>query len=213
MAEAPSKLSISQEDCMSVKKLFAPLAMMVVFALTSGSALAQKTRIFQFGSTNVNLSSGFVDALQTLNVTPGVIAPTQLVGTQVNFPIIGGAIDLDTALGNIEHSGGLTLTAGKTVLGIQNFTIDTTGATPVITGLAVLNGAVVGRITLFDVVLPSNFKLPIQEHFGCVFYLTGVTVNLDASAATTLNQIFGTNAFTGGINIGTATVEALTSKE
>jgi hypothetical protein len=55
---------------------------------------------FQFGTTNVNLSSGFLDALQTLSVTPGVIGPTQLAGTQVNFPIIGGAIDLDTALGN-----------------------------------------------------------------------------------------------------------------
>jgi len=198
---------------MFVKKLFAPLALMVVLALASGSAVAQNTRIFQFGTTTVNLSSGFLDALQTLDVTPGVIAPTRLVGTQVNFPIIGGAIDLDTALGNIEHSGGLTLTAGKTVLGIQNFTIDTTGKTPVITGLAVLNGAVVGRITLFDLVLPSHFKKPIQLHYGCVLYLNGVTVKLDAGAAKTLNQIFVTNAFTGGINIGTATVEALTSKE
>lgn len=175
--------------------------------------MAQNSRIFQFGTTNVNLSSGFLDALQTLNVTPGVIAPTELSGTRVNFPIIGGAIDLDTALGNIEHSGGLTLTAGKTVLGIQNFTIDTTGKTPVITGLAVLNGAVVGRITLFDLVLPSNFKKPIPLYYGCVLYLSGVTVNLDAGAATTLNQIFDTTAFKGGINIGTATVEALTSKE
>lgn len=198
---------------MLVKKLFALLALMVVLALASGSATAQNTRIFQFGSTNVNLSSGFLDALQTLNVAPGVIAPTRLRGTQVNFPIIGGAIDLDTALGNIEHSGGLTLTAGKTVLGIQNFTIDTTGKTPVITGLAVLNGAVVGRISLFDLVLPSKFKKPIQLYYGSVLYLNGVTVNLNAGAATTLNQIFVTNAFTGGINIGTATVEAFTSKE
>jgi len=197
---------------MFVKKLCAPLALLFL-ALASGSAVAQNTRIFQFGTTNVKLSSGFLGALQTLKVTPGVIFPTELQGTRVNFPIIGGAIDLDSALGNIEHSGGLTLTAGKTVLGIQNFTIDTTGKKPVITGLAVLNGAVVGRITLFDLVLPSNFKTPIPLYYGCVFHLSGVTVNLDAGAATTLNAIFGTNAFKGGINIGTATVEALTSKE
>ena len=198
---------------MSVKKIVAPLTLMVVLALASVSAMAQNTRIFWFGTTNVNLSSEFLGALQTLNVTPGVIAPTQLAGTQVNFPVIGGAIDLDTALGNIEHSGGLTLTAGNTILAIQNLTIDTTGKAPVITGLAVLNGAVVGRITLFDLVLPSNFKLPIHEYFGRALYLKDVTVNLDAGAAATLNEIFGTNAFTGGINIGTATVEALTSKE
>ena len=198
---------------MSIKKLFAPLMLMVALALASGSAIAQNTKIFQFGETNVKLSSGFLDALQTLKVTPGVIAPTQLSGTDVDFPIIGGALDLDTALGNVEHSGGLTLTAGNTVLGIQNFIIDTTGKTPVITGLAVLNGAVVGRITLFDLVLPSNFKLPIKLYYGSVLYLKGITVNLDGGAAATLNQIFGTDAFTGGFNIGTATVEALISNE
>jgi hypothetical protein len=133
---------------MFAKKFFALLVLMVTLALASGSAMAQNTKIFQFGETSVKLSSSFLHALQTLKVTPGVITPTQLSDTDVNFPIIGGAIDLDTALGNIEHSGGLTLTAGKTVLGIQNFIIDTTGKTPVITGLAVLNGAVVGRITL-----------------------------------------------------------------
>ena len=111
---------------MSVKKLFSALALTLALALVTASAAAQDTRIVQFGSTNVNLSSGFLDALKALNVKPGVIAPTRLVRTQVNFPVIGGAIDLDTAVDNIEHSGGLTLTAGNTVLGIQNFIIDTT---------------------------------------------------------------------------------------
>jgi hypothetical protein len=198
---------------MSVKKLFSALAVTLALALVTASAAAQDTRIVQFGSTNVNLSSGFLDALKALNVKPGVIAPTRLVRTQVNFPVIGGAIDLDTAVGNIEHSGGLTLTAGNTVLGIQNFIIDTTGNAPVITGLAVLNGALVGRITLFDLQLPSGFSLPIKPYYGCVLYLPNVTVNLNAGAAATLNQIFGTNAFAGGIKIGTATVQALTSPE
>ena len=198
---------------MFVKKLVAPLALMTILALASVSAGAQNTRIVEFGITSVNLSSGFLQALQTLKVKPGVIAPTRLSGTMVNFPVIGGAFDLDTALGNIEHSGGLTLTASGTVLGIQNFTIDTTGKTPEITGLAVLNGAVVGRITLFDLVLPSGFKLPVQPYFGCVLYLNGVAVNLNTNAAATLNQIFGTTAFTGSLNVGTATVEALTAAE
>jgi hypothetical protein len=184
------------------------LALVVVLTLASRAAIAQNTKIVQSGVTHVNLGLSFRDALATLHVTPGVIAPTALVGTKVNFPIIGGAIDLDTARGNIEHSGGLTLTADKTVLGIQNFIIDTTGKTPVITGLAVLNGAVVGRIMLFDLALPTNFKLPLQEYFGSVLYLKGITVKLDAGAAATLNHIFGTDAFKGGMNIGTATVKA-----
>jgi hypothetical protein len=103
---------------MSAKTFFALLVLIVTLALASGSAMAQNTKIFQFGETSVKLSLSFLHALQTLKVTPGVVTPIQLSATEVNFPIIGGAIDLDTALGNIEHSGGLTLRTGKTVLGI-----------------------------------------------------------------------------------------------
>ena len=197
---------------MSLAKFITPLALTLVVAFSAAPASAQDTKIFQFGTTNVNLSSGFLGALKSLSVTPGVIAPTQLNGPQVNFPIIGGAIDLDSALGNIEHSGGLTLTAGNTVLAIENFTIDTTGKTPVITGLAVLNGALVGRITLFDLALPKNFSLPIKEYLGNLVYFTGVTVTLDPGAATTLNKVFGTSTFAGGFTIGSATVEAFTGR-
>jgi hypothetical protein len=208
-----SKKSCHQEikvENMVKTKFVTRLALMAVLALAC-TAFAQETKIVESGETTVALSSGFVNALQNLGVTPGVISPTQLNGTTVNFPINGGALDLKTALGNIGHSGGLTLSAGGTVVSIENFTIDTTGKSPVITGLVVANGTLVGRITLFDIALPGNFKLPLTQYRAVLIDLQGVTVTLDGAAANALNQAFNTNAFKAGFGIGTARVRAFTN--
>lgn len=191
-------------------KFVTRLALMAVLALAC-TAFAQETKIVESGETTVALSSGFLNALQSLGVTPGVISPTQLNGTTMNFPINGGALDLKTALGNIGHSGGLTLSAGGTVVSIENFTIDTTGKSPVITGLVVANGTLVGRITLFDIALPGNFKLPLTQYRSVLIDLQGVTVTLDGAAANALNQAFNTSAFKAGFGIGTARVRAFTN--
>src|ERR1700753_4281052 len=86
-------------------------------------ALGQHTETVATGRTTVNLASSFVSALGSLGVTPGTIGPTELKGTWVNFPITGGAFDLDTAVGQVLHSGGLTLTAGSTEVRSQSFII------------------------------------------------------------------------------------------
>jgi len=191
-------------------KFVKPLTMAAVLAFAC-TAFAQKSQIVESGQTTVALSNNFLSALQSLGVTPGVISPTQLNGTTVNFPINGGAIDLNTAAGNIGHTGGLTLSAGGTVVSIQNFTIDTTGKGPVITGLVAVNGALVGRITLFDLYLPPSFKLPIKPYESVFIDLPKVSVALDAAAAGALNQVFHTDAFKAGFGVGSARVRAFTN--
>jgi hypothetical protein len=193
-----------------IKRMMKSLALTAVLALAC-TAFAQETRIVESGETTVALSSDFLDALNSLGVTPGVVTPTQLNRTTVNFPINGGALDLKTAAGNVGHTGGLTLSAGGTVVAIQNFTIDTTAKSPVITGLVVANGTLVGRINLFDLALPKNFKLPLVEYRATLVDLSGVAVTLDGAAATALNQAFKTNAFAAGFGIGTARVRAFTN--
>jgi hypothetical protein len=186
-------------------------AMVMTLALATTAAFAQKTVTLQSGTTNVALSSAFLDALQSLNIAPGVVYPTILSGTKTvtaNFPIGSGGIDLVTALGNIDHQGGLTLSSSTTVVALQDFIIDTTGKSPVITGLAVVNSGLVGRITLFDLVL--NAKPPLTLQAGLALYLPDVVATLDAQAASTLNSVFGTTGFKAGLSIGTAKVIGLT---
>jgi hypothetical protein len=84
------------------------------------------------------------------------VFPTRLKQGTVNFPVVAGAIDLTNAKGELIHSGGLTLSAGGTKVQLQSFTIDTASAQPVISGIVSVNGQLLGRLPLFNLVLPNN---------------------------------------------------------
>ena len=176
-------------------------------ALFATVAIAQNTRTIHSGRTSVKLSSTLTTALTDLNVKVGDIDPTEIEEGTATFPITGGAIDLDTAAGNILHSGGLTLSADGTKVRLQSFIIDTTTATPMLTGLVVVNGKLVGRLPLFDLSLPAGFSLPLHLAEGRLV-LSGVGLTLDAQAAAALNAVFKVSAFKGGLAIGTASVKA-----
>ena len=185
------------------KTLVGTLALALALPAVGTMAMAQQTRTLNSGVTTVTLSSTFVDALTALNVTPGTVQPSELEHGMVSFPVVGGALDLDTAAGNILHSGGLTLSAGGTVVTLQSFIIDTT-STPVITGLVSVNGMLKGRIPLFDVALPPGFTTPLMAT-GFVLQLKNVTLTLDPTAAGALSGVFKTTV-PGGLSIGTANV-------
>jgi hypothetical protein len=179
-----------------------------VLLTLSTTARAQNTVTIEAGRTTVALAESFVSALGSLGVTPGTVRPTDLKNGRVDFPITGGAFDLDTALGQVVHSGGLTLTAGSTEIRLESFIIDTTGSTPLITGLVIADNKLIGRLPLFDLTLPKGITLPIKPAHN-VFKVEGIGVTLTATAASALNGAFHTSALTGGVDIGTAKVVAL----
>jgi len=184
-------------------RLAAPIVALAML-VSANHASAQKTETIEGGRTTVALASGFVAALGSLYVTPGTVSPTRLHNGVINFPVTGGAIDLDTASSQILHSGGLTLIAGQTKVTLQSFIIDTTSA-PVITGLVSVDGKLLGRLPLFDLALPSGITLPLKPYDGQII-LKGVGVSLDSAAAGALNSVFHVSAFKGGFGIGTAKV-------
>ena len=183
--------------------LATPLVALAMLA-SSTNAAAQKTETIEGGRTTVALASSFVSALGSLGVTPGTVSPTRLSDGSVNFPVTGGAIDLDTAASQIVHSGGLTLTAGQTKVTLQSFIIDTTSA-PVLTGLVSVNGKLLGRLPLFDLALPNGITLPLKPRDGQLT-VKNVGVTLNSAAAGALNSVFHVSAFKGGFGIGTAKV-------
>jgi len=181
------------------------VAVLALTALISSSVLAGPSVLLNEGRTSVTLSSDFIGALGALQLTAGAVGAGSLRSGVASFPITGGALDLANAKAEINHSGGLVLATNTTRVQLLSFNIDTTGATPVLTGLVTVNGDVVGRLPLFTLGLPA-LTLPLQPAaFGTIF-LPGVQVRLSAEAATALNSIFGVNAFVEGFNIGTASV-------
>jgi len=177
------------------------------------AAFAQKSKTVEAGLTSVKLSTTFTGALESLGVTAGTVAPTRICDGTATFPITGGAIDLDSAAGNIVHSGGLTLEAGGTEVRLQSFVIDTTSTTPgapVLTGIVIVNNKLVGRLPLFNLVLPAGFSLPLRAEGGFVLQLKDVGLTLTSTAAGALNGVYGLKPGTipADLPIGTASVFA-----
>jgi len=185
-----------------------------VLAITLAGTIVQaqtqtqtQTAQVQLGRTSVAFSEQFGAALVALGLQASAISPSQLqtgIGAGT-FPITAGAVELQTARGEFDHAGGFSLSKEANQVRLVNFIIDTT-TTPVLTSLVVVNGKLVGRITLFDLQLPSGITLPLTPTADGVVNLQGVGLTLDTAGATALNGAFTVNAFQAGLNVGTANV-------
>lgn len=174
----------------------------LALALTAATSVMAETVRFKSHRTDVNLSVDFLGALTTLGVAPSAVKPAKIISTQARFPIVAGELDLSSAGSEIIHSGGLQLSTADVTVQLTNFIIDTT-STPVLTGLVKANGSIVGRVDLFNLELPS-LQLPIAKKRKIT--IPNVGVKLTATAAATLNSVFGVTAFTEGFSIGVAHV-------
>jgi hypothetical protein len=187
---------------------FSKFAALSALALTFAASSQAQTYPVEGGRTYVTLASEFAGALNSLSVFVGPIGKARILHGVASFPVNGGSLDVAAAKGEVTHNGGLFLTAGRTSVRLMDFNIDLTSSTPGLTGMVIANGAVVGRIRLFDIALPAGITLPLRPMAGRFFDLDGARLTLNSGAATALNGVFGISAFAGGFPIGTARVSA-----
>jgi len=164
--------------------------------------------------TQVTLDQGFVDALGTLGLTPGVTGTATLVDGALHFPITGGNVDYyDPAedyrpyvQGEIDHDGsGITLTGGDIVVGLSDFKIDP--GTSRLTGTVTANGEEVGTdVYIFN--LDGSTLKPLETDADGNAVLEGTTVYVSPDAAALLNKTFGTDAVTDQLVVGIAKITA-----
>jgi hypothetical protein len=162
-----------------------------LLAAFAGSAQARST----YGATTLALDPGAAAALGSLGVTPGVVAPAQATGAGLAFPITTPPLKA-LITRRIDHSGGISLTAGATTVTLTDFTINL-DRDPDLT--AVLNGgprASILKLSLRGAMLRVNRG----------FTLGPVAATLTPGAAEALNGAFGVTAFTAGLKLGDATV-------
>ena len=176
---------------------------------------AAVVRAIPGGDTAVTLDSGFVSALGTLGLTPGVTGTATLDGTTgvVDFPITGGTVTLydresgyrPWVQGVVFHDGsGLTLAAGGTTVELSNFVIDP-GKPARLFGDVTVNGELAApNAPLFNLD-GSTLSAPTTGADGSAV-LDGTTVKLSDEAAGLLNSTFKTDALAGGLVIGTSTI-------
>lgn len=162
--------------------------------------------------TQVALDQGFVDALGSLGLTPGVIGGATLTEGVLAFPITGGNVDYydpeedfrPYVQGSVEHDGsGISLTAGETVVELTDFRIDP--GTSQLFGTVTANGEEVGQdIFIFN--LDGTTLNPLAEDADGNAVLEGTTVLVSPDAAELLNATFGTDAVTEELVVGIAKI-------
>jgi hypothetical protein len=169
-------------------------------------------------ATAVTLDGGFVEALQSLKLTPGPLGAASISKAGVaSFPITGGNVTYyepgsvsPYVQGEIDHDGaGLSLEGGGKRVERTDFVVDP-GAS-VLTGKVTVDGEVAAESApLFFLDGRTLNPLEVDEGNGTAV-LEGTTVKLKAEAAELLNQTFGVDALTEGLVIGVAKITIDTS--
>ncbi len=164
--------------------------------------------------TQVTLDQGFVDALGSLGLTPGVLGGATLTDGVLAFPITGGNVDYydpeedyrPYVQGSVEHDGsGISLTAGDIVVELTDFRIDP--GTSQLFGTVTANGEEVGQdIYIFN--LDGTTLNPLETDADGNAVLEGTTVLISPDAAGLLNDTFGTDAVTDELVVGIAKITA-----
>jgi hypothetical protein len=162
-------------------------------------------------TTAVQLDAGFVKALESLKLTPGVVGDAALTDGALVFPISGGNVtyyepgSVDPYVqGEINHEGsGFSLTAGKTTVDLTNFAIDP-GTSQLFGDVAVNGKSAVEDAFLFQ--LDGRTLMPLQSGPGGTAILEGTEVLISKDAAPLLNDTFGTDAVKPGLLVGVATI-------
>jgi hypothetical protein len=164
--------------------------------------------------TQVALDAGFVEALTTLGLTPGVIGGATLTDGVLAFPITAGNVDYydpeesyrPYVQGSISHDGsGISLTAGDIVVELTDFRIDP--GTSQLFGTVTANGEKVGD-DIYIFTLDGSTLNPLAEDADGNAVLEGTTVLISPDAAELLNATFSTDAVTDELVVGIAKITA-----
>ncbi len=148
-----------------------------------------------YGSTTLTVDSGTLEALGSLGVTPGAVAPASLEGATYSFPITN---PLRNALrtGVVRHAGGISLSAGATTVALTDFDINLRQRTL----FGKVNGA---RPVRFSTSTSPSRRVKIRNGrlvFG------PVETDLTQGEADALNAAFGVSAFTDDTVLGDAKI-------
>lgn len=162
------------------------------------------------GTTYVELDSGFLEALQSLELTPGPVGSAAIENGSARFPITGGNVTYyepgtedPYVQGEIDHQGsGLSLESDDTTVALTDFVVDPGDSE--LTGTVWANGEIAEEEASLFLLDGSTLEplRPLDD--GAV--LEGTTVRLTQEAADLLNATFGTEALEGGMEIGTAKI-------
>ena len=149
--------------------------------------------------TTLALAAGTARVLEENDVAVAPLDPATAGDEGIAFPITGGEVEADSLAGTIEHSGGLTFSAGRTEVELTDFVVDTTAGTLTAT---TPDGA---QLTTLNLDLSAIER---EDAADGTIVVRGISATLTDDAARALNDAFSVELFEGGLPIGDVTVRA-----
>src|ERR1700754_5205126 len=138
-----------------MKRSLSKATLFIALASTPSLVLAQtpsQTPSVDFGRTTVQLGDSFLNSIQGLGAVITDLRNNPLQNNSFTVRATGGALDLTTSAGEIQHTGGLLVNAAGSIIRIQNLTLDTSNPTNlVITADYIINDHFAARTALFNV--------------------------------------------------------------
>ncbi len=168
-------------------------------------------------TTTVVPDPGFVKALTSLKVTPGLVGTAKMTSQGFAFPITGGHVKLykkgdhtPYVQGEIDHKGsGLSLTAGGVKVELTDFVVEPGNDSALFGNVSANGKSVVKDAKLFNLD-GSTLQTPTLSKAG-VATLQGTTIYLSKAAADLLNKTYKITALKGGAKTGTKVGTAIIS--
>lgn len=192
---------------MSRNRFLAPLVIAALLPLGSMTLHAQNAKQLTSGSTTLGLDSNLLLGLQASNITVTPAAPATGNSNTVTFPVATGGVDLDTLVGVVYTSGGLTFSSSNTSVTLSQFAIlSEPNQKPVMYALVTLNGTVEGLVGAFNI--GGDFT---NSSSGTSLTLNNLSITLSQTAANQLNSAFGSSDFAEGQTVGTANLSGMVS--
>jgi hypothetical protein len=169
------------------------LSSVVSLGLASTGSAALALDSVKGGATGVRLSEDFLVALEMGGIQLSALEEAKIRrnGAGVRFPIDDGILEFDGSNlnGEVTHDGGISLSADDgTVVSLVSFVIDTFGETPVITSVVSVNGELLDRLPIFELVITDSTEFGLKGNNG--LKVRGLELQLSEEATTLLNEEF-----------------------
>jgi hypothetical protein len=184
-----------------MKRFFSKAAFVVALGSMASIGHAQVMTV-NSGTTTIKLDAGFINSLGAY-ITD--LQGNPLQNNSITFTGVAGALDLQTAAGEIEHKGGMIINAGGMVIRLENFTLDTHyPPAAVISAEFIMNGHYDFRLPLFSVQAPPGFMIPLTLLPSGALQQNNLILTIAPETAGTFYALFGGPVVQPGAYAGTA---------
>lgn len=156
--------------------------------------------LVQGGTTSLKLDAAVGAALASAHVSASPLAPAAAGPDGIGFPIRGGVLNPKTGASQLVHSGGLRFQKGSRQIDLTDFVVNTGSFASTLT--ARVNGR------SFAQIIDLKTKNASVSSSALAITVSGVDAKLSATGAAALNRALGTSLFTGGLKLGSVTINA-----